>query len=238
MRKNILISGGSGSLGRYLIKKYSEKNYNIINLSRSKPKKLLKNEFFYKCNLEYFNEVELSLVKIKEKFKLDFLISCAGKSKKNYKNFISDENFIQSFKDNFLSFSNLLESYQKIYKNKKIKIIVISSIAGSKFINAPINYSITKSALNHYSQIKAKELSKYKIQLNLISPGNILIRNNNWDLKLNKNKKKITQYLNKNVPLRIFIKPNEIYQMCEYILNKNIFSLTGSNLIIDGGQSL
>ena len=60
---------------------------------------------------------------------------------------------------------------------------MISSIAAIKIIDAPIEYSISKSALNHYCQIKAKELSKFKIRLNIISPGNILNKDNNWYFK-------------------------------------------------------
>ena len=82
-----------------------------------------------------------------------------------------------------MTVSNTIDSYLNVYKKKPVKIVVISSIAGLKVIDAPIEYSVSKSALNHYCKITAKKLSNYKINLNIISPGNILNKNNNWYLK-------------------------------------------------------
>ena len=82
-----------------------------------------------------------------------------------------------------ISFTNIVEQYLKIFKNKKISIIAISSIAAIKVINAPITYSVSKAALQHYCKIKAKELAKHNINLNIISPGNIYMPNNNWGKK-------------------------------------------------------
>ena len=70
------------------------------------------------------------------------------------------ENFKNSFDINFFSFVNLINSYLKIFGNQKTKIIAISSIAGIKPINAPIGYSVSKSALNYYSRIISKDLYK------------------------------------------------------------------------------
>ena len=89
-----------------------------------------------------------------------------------------------------------MESYLKIYKYAKTKIIVISSIAGSKIIEgAPITYSVAKSALNFYVRFKSKELAKHKICINTISPGNILMKDYNWYLNKKKNKKKVMSYI-------------------------------------------
>ena len=83
---------------------------------------------------------------------VDAIIICAGKSSKSADK-LNDKKFISSFKSNFLSVSNTIESYQKVYNNKPTKIIVISSIAALKVINAPVEYSVSKSALNHYCKI-------------------------------------------------------------------------------------
>ena len=103
---------------------------------------------------------------------------------------------------------------------------------------APIDYSISKSALNAYVLLKSKDLARYKITLNLISPGNIFLKGNNWDKKINLNKNKVNYYIKKNVPLKKFISPEVIMKACEFIINDNESLLTGSNLVIDGGQSI
>ena len=236
MKKNVIITGGSGNLGRFLVQKYANNGYCVFNISRSKPKKILNNEIFLKCDLSSYKDVTKTLDQIKNK-NIYLIISTAGNSKKNYNKFVKDDNFIQSFHDNFLSFSNIVEVYLDKFKNKSTSIIAISSIAAQKIIDEPIPYSVTKTALNYYCKIRAKDISKFKISLNIISPGNILMNKNNWGIRKNDSPLKVKKYIKDNVPLNTFIFPEQIFQLCDYISN-NKKNLTGTNIILDGGQVL
>jgi NAD(P)-dependent dehydrogenase (short-subunit alcohol dehydrogenase family) len=182
-------------------------------------------------NFETFKEIK------KKNLKFDAIIICSGKSEIDIALDI-EQKFISSFKSNFLSVANTIFSYQKIYKNKPTKIIIISSIAAMKIIDAPIEYSISKSALNHYCKIKAKELSEFNIKLNVISPGNIFNKNNNWYFKMKSNNKIVKKYIKKNVPLNTFCDPNHILALCNLLISAQGSFFQGSNIIIDGGQSL
>ena len=232
MRKKVVIVGSAGNFGKYIFNELKKTN-NVLGIERKKNKsnfecKDLSNS---KINFETFKTIK------KKNQNLDALIICTGKSKKDLSKNI-DQKFINSFKSNFLTVSNTIESYQKVYKNKPTKIIVISSIAAIKAIDAPIEYSTSKSALNHYCQIKAKELSKFKIKLNVISPGNILNKNNNWYLKKKVNSKKVQNYIKKNVPLNSFCKPNQILALCKLLISDDGSFFQGSNIVMDGGQIL
>ena len=145
-----------------------------------------------------------------------------------------------AFNDNFFSNTNLVDNYSKIFnKNSKgTKIIIICSIAGVKVIDAPITYSTAKAALIFYCRHKAKNLSNLGININTISPGNILQDDNVWYNKIKKNKKKVLNYIKKNVPLNSFCKPEYIKEMCDYLLSSSGNYITGSNFILDGGQVL
>jgi 3-oxoacyl-[acyl-carrier protein] reductase len=234
--KNIVIAGGSKNLGNLIYKNLSKK-FNVINISRTNPKKLINNH--YSCDLVNKNSVLNIFKKINNKVnKIDSIIFCIGNSKKTYKKNETIEDFKFSFDNNFFTFVNLLNAYLQIFNFKKTNIVVISSIAGVKISNAPITYSIAKSSLIYYCKYKSKELSKYKIRINIISPGNIYIKGNNWYKKVIKKKSKIKDYIKKNVPLNKFINPNEIINICEYLIDENNDSITGSNFIIDGGETL
>ena len=232
MRKKVVIVGSAGNFGKYILNELKKTNY-VFGIERKKNKssfecKDLSNS---KMNFETFKIIK------KKNPTLDALIICTGKSKKDLSKNI-DQKFINSFKSNFLTVSNTIDAYQKVYKNKPTKIIVISSIAAIKIIDAPIEYSASKSALNHYCQIKAKELSKFKIKLNVISPGNILNKNNNWYLKKKVNSKKVQNYIKKNVPLNSFCKPNQILALCKLLISDDGNFFQGSNIVMDGGQIL
>ena len=238
MKKNILITGSNGSLGTYLCDEFLENDNKIISVSRKLLKKKYKSkkqiENFY-CDLSNYNNCLSMFKRLKKKFnKIDILILCNGKS-----SFGSNppRNWKEALNSNFFASINCIECYQKIF-NTKTLIVAISSIAGMKNINAPIEYSVAKSSLNYYCKIKAKELAKRKIRLNTISPGNIYQRGNLWDLKLKKNKNKTLKYIKDVSPINMFCNPESIYKIIEYLnLEENSF-ITGSNFVLDGGQIL
>jgi NAD(P)-dependent dehydrogenase (short-subunit alcohol dehydrogenase family) len=231
VKKNIIITGSQGSLGKFLYKNLIKKN-KVLGISRFKTSRSLSSD------LSNFSSVVDAFKVIKKNIpKIDAIIITTGDSNAN-KSYSEDQKFLYSFKKNFLTVSNVIESYSKVFNKKSTKIIVISSIAGCSIINAPVEYSVSKSAVNHYCKIMAKKLAKHKILINIISPGNILMTNNNWGIKIMKNKKKVKSYVKKNVPLNEFCKPKQILSLILHLVNENGNFATGSNFIIDGGQSL
>ena len=84
MKKNIIITGSSGVLGKYLVNQFKKGN-NIISISRNKVSR--NGIINYCCNLSRDLEVNSAFSLIKKKFKkIDLIILCAGKSKKILKN--------------------------------------------------------------------------------------------------------------------------------------------------------
>lgn len=237
INKTILISGASRNLGNYLAKHYIKKNFDVIGISRKNRSSSIQNS--YLCDLSDTNKTKNLFLKLKKKYKkIDLIISCAGESKKTYKIYENINDWKSAFNNNFYCFTNLLESYLNIYKKKPTKIIVISSIASNKITKAPITYSVAKSALNYYALIKAKELAKNEIKINILLPGNILMENNNWGKKIKKDKNKIKKYIRENVPLNKFCKPEQISEICDYLFGRAGDNITGSKFTIDGGESL
>jgi NAD(P)-dependent dehydrogenase (short-subunit alcohol dehydrogenase family) len=237
MKKNIIICGASKNLGAYISRKFSKDLYNVIKISSSLKKNIFLNVF--RCDLGSASQTKRTLFNIKIKYKkIDGILFCVGNSKKMSKKELP-KYFTQSLIVNFYTFVNLLNSYLDVYDNKKTNIVVISSIAGLKISSAPIEYSIAKSCLNFYTKYKAKELAKFNIKLNIVSPGNILMNNNNWFKKINKNKNKVYKYIRSNVPSKNFCNPDEIYEICKLLLDSKFGSnYIGSNIILDGGQVL
>jgi len=237
VNKTILITGSSKNLGDYLVNYYLEKKFNVIGVSKHKTLNVVNN--FYICDLSNATKVNALFKKIKKKFKkIDLIISCAGSSKKTYAVNENIDDWKSAFNNNFYSFVNLIDAYVKIYKRKPTKIIAISSIASSKITKAPITYSVAKSALNFYAQIKAKELAKNNIKINILLPGNILMKNNNWASKLRNDRNLTRKYINDNVPLNKFCTPKQISEICDYLFGESGDRITGSKFIIDAGESL
>jgi NAD(P)-dependent dehydrogenase (short-subunit alcohol dehydrogenase family) len=236
MKKNILVTGSSRGLGKFISEDFSKEGHNIFGFSRSKKKGL--NFLQYRCDLLNIRNIKKNLSILKNKYKkLDGLILCAGDSKKYYKKTENYSDWIKSFNSNFYSATNIIESYLNVFKNKPTKIVIISSIAGVSILKTSITYAVAKASLNFYAKFKAKELAKYNISLNVISPGNILMTGNNWDKKIIKNRKSVLRYIKKVVPNNKFCNGRELVELCKFLIFKNNNAI-GSNFVIDGGQSI
>ena len=165
--KKIIITGASGILGNYLVKKYLKEGYIVIGTTRSKNIKIKnKNFFLYKVNFSSKLSSNKFFKKINTKHKkVDYIISCIGKS--NFKK--NEDQWKKGLDDNLLSNVNIINEFLATFKKKAsfTKIIVISSIAGIKAIPAPIVIASPKMLLSIIA-IKIFGACKLKIKINCI----------------------------------------------------------------------
>ena len=61
--------------------------------------------------------------------------------------------------------------------------------------------------------------------------------NNVWGKKIKKNKKDTMKFIKHSVPLNKFCKPDDIKKLCDYLFSEAGNFFTGSNFVIDGGQT-
>lgn len=174
---------------------------------------------------------------IKKHKKLDVLICNIGNGsprieKSNYSRWVS------SFNDNFFSSTNIIDKSKKYLSKTKGSIVCISSICGLETIsNAPLEYSVAKSALNTYVKVISNSLAISKVRINAVAPGNILFKDSVWDKKMKANKKSTLDYIKKNVPLNILGQTNDISEICLYLSSDKSKFITGSIFVVDGGQT-
>ncbi len=94
-------------------------------------------------------------------------------------------------------------------------------------------YSISKHALLGLTRNIAVELGSKGITINSVSPGYV-------DTKMtrrNLNSKQI-KFLKSKTPLKKIIKPMDIALVVKALLNDEIVSITGQEIIVDGGISV
>jgi len=247
MIRVVFVSGSSRGLGYYIAKKFLENGDKVIvngtnNYELKKTYiKLIK--IHKKSNiLALSGDIrEKSFLKkakqiIKKKFKaLNILVANAGRLRLNGKLLDNKE----MLKYNYKTASNFSNFFKKdIVSTKNGSIIFISSIAAITKTTAPKGYVEAKSRINKLSKKLALELSKKNVNVNVILPGNILIKNGNWDNKIKKNKKEVMNYIKKNVPMKRFASPEEISNLCLFLSEKKSKFITGQLISIDGGQSI
>lgn len=123
-------------------------------------------------------------------------------------------------------------------KQGKGSVIFISSIAGKEVIGAPIAYSVAKASLIAYSKNLSIKLASMGIRINTVCPGNIYFKDGDWDVKIKQDELKIKSMLESTVPLNRFTSPEEIADLVLYLSSDKAAFITGSIIVIDGGQTV
>jgi 3-oxoacyl-[acyl-carrier protein] reductase len=240
-KRNILITGGTKGIGKEIAKFFLNNDFFVCvtyakdesaaKIADKEFAKLSPNFLIKKTNMADENSVQKLQETLEGKsIEPDIVINNAGIS--HEKPFVLDKSTtINSIMDNNFNsvvISCKIFSKYMIYK-KWGKIINISSVAANVGVPGLSAYSASKAAINAYSKSIAKELAKYNISVNLISPGFIeteMTKEIPEDMKQN---------IVKSIPMSKFGKAEDV---AEYVFNFATMHsnyITGSNISIDGG---
>ncbi len=235
--KVVLITGASKGIG-YEIGKLLEKEGFSLSLSCRHKENLVStfgeksSNLLLECDVSSIEDINKLVKETIKKFgKIDVLINNAGlnqrvdfmsTSEKDWSNII-DTNLRSTF---FLS--QLVGGH--MLKKKSGKIINISSILGITADSVTVQYGVSKSALITLTKYVAKLFAPY-VTVNSISPGFV-----ETDWHKDKTKERIKKITNK-IPLKRFAKPEEIAELCHFLISKGDY-ITGENIVIDGGYLL
>jgi len=107
-------------------------------------------------------------------------------------------------------------------------IVNISSISANICIEGQSNYSASKAGIQSLTKSAAKEFASYNIRVNSVSPGFINT----------KMIEKIDEQIITNIALKRFGEPIEVANAVMFLISDKALSITGQNIIVDGGLSL
>lgn len=238
---NILITGGSSGLGKSIVQNLSSNtDYNIYFTYNSGKEASweLENKFsnVKSFHCDFTNESSVSdFCKILPSLNIDVLINNAYVGKALNDNFIrSDiENFEKSFRYNILPTIKITQDVIKVFKQKKFGKII--NILTSYLINTPpIGTSIyvsNKAYLLELSKVWSKELTKFNITSNSISPE-LMITNLSKDID-----QRVLDQIKEAHPYKELLDTNEVYVAVKFLIESSRF-INGINIPINAGQNL
>ncbi len=111
-------------------------------------------------------------------------------------------------------------------------VINIASIAGLGGEAEMSAYAATKGALLAYTRSVAVEWARHGVRVNAVAPGYFVTDMNRAATE----NPDIAPKMLKRIPLRRFGKPEEIGPLCAYLASDLASFMTGSTIVIDGGQ--
>ncbi len=234
----IIVTGGSGLLGRAFVKKIKEEGGNAINADVS-CKTDLQNATIY-CDVRDDLSIKKSIQEVLDSYgKIDGLVNNAYPRTKDWGTNIEAIN-MDSWRKNvdwqlnsYVSFSLEVLKYMKIQRTGSIvNIASIYGVIGNDFtiyegtnMDAPGAYAAVKGALINFTRYLASYYGKYGIRVNSISPGGIFDHQT----------PKFVHNYEKKVPLKRMGRAEDIAPSVCFLLSDEASYVSGHNLIVDGG---
>ncbi len=242
MNKVAIVTGGGTGIGKGIAEKLLEAGYDVAvsYLSSDEGAKTLlpkanalsRKLVLIKTDLSKYDGVINLFTEFKKHFnRLDLFVNNAGVTAKSF--FLdTDEALFDSMCNvDFKGAYFCMQQAAKIMIEKKIEgnIIAISSNHSTAHFAEVSVYGSVKAALNKLCEHAAIELAKYKIRVNIVSPGWTDTGAARLDAKQD------TYY---KIPLKKWTTPDEIADAVLFLASDSAKSITGVNLVIDNGALL
>ena len=236
-KKNIIVTGATGGIGSSIVEKLSETGANII-ASGTKVQKLeeLKKKFnnlkILPFDISQNDKVENFIEQASKELggNLDCIINNAGVTSDNLAIRMTLDEWKKVIDLNLTS-TFLLCKYaiKKMLKNKKGKIVNITSVVGHTGNIGQSNYTASKAGLIAMSKSLALEYAKKNININCISPGFIKTA------MTDKIDEKFKEIIVSKIPSARLGEPHDIANAVLFLASSDADYINGETLHVNGG---
>jgi len=242
--KVVLVTGASRGIGRAVAAGFSKSGARVIaNYNKSKEDvfalvRALADRGFsieaIRADVSNGEEVERMVDKVVNKYeRIDILVNNAGIRKDNFLAMMSDEDWENVIDVNLKSVYYVSKWVSRVMmRQRRGKIINISSVSALKGVPGQANYSASKGGIISFTKSIARELGTFGIQVNTVTPG--LIETDMVKVLSEKQKKKLAA----GISLGRFGKPEDVVGGVLFLASDGADYITGQNLVIDGGLSI
>jgi 3-oxoacyl-[acyl-carrier protein] reductase len=235
--KNIIVTGASGGIGNSIVEKLNECGANVL-ASGTRLEKLeeLKSKFnnikILKFDISQSDKIEEFINNAANELGgLDCIVNNAGITQDNLAIRMSIDEWKKVIDINLTS-TFLMSKFaiKKMLKNKKGKIINITSVVGHTGNLGQANYTASKAGLVAMSKSLAIEYAKKNININCISPGFIKTA------MTDKIDEKFKEVIVSKIPSARLGEPEDIANAVLFLASNNSNYINGETLHVNGGM--
>lgn len=242
MNKVAIITGAAKGIGRAIALRLAEDGMNIAINYRSNDveannlvdeiNKLGVRAIAIKADISDFAQAE-GLIKdtLKVFGRIDVIVNNAGVTKDSLLLRMTEESFDSVIEINLKGTFNCIKHVTPVMlKQKKGKIINISSVVGITGNAGQVNYSASKAGVIAMTKSLAKEVGSRGICVNAVAPGFI---QTDMTAKLSL---KAVEELSKAIALKRLGLPEDVAKAVSFLASDNSDYITGQVLCVDGGM--
>ena len=235
---NIIVTGATGGIGNSIIKKLYDAGANILatgtkNEKLEELKKKFQNIQTLKFDISQTDNLENFIEDATKQLggKLDCVVNNAGITQDNLAIRMSIEEWKKVIDINLTS-TFLINKFaiKKMLKNKKGKIINITSVVGHTGNLGQTNYTASKAAIVAMSKSLAIEYAKKNINVNCISPGFIKTA------MTDKIDEKFKEVIISKIPSARLGEPEDIANAVIFLVSSQSDYINGETLHVNGGM--
>ncbi len=219
--------------GYDIIINYKTKDDTIIEVKNEIEK------FNVKCmaiqgDVSDFEDAKNMVERIIEKFgRIDVLVNNAGITKDMLIMRMKKEDFEDVININLIGTFNVTKNViPYMMKQRRGKIINLSSVVGISGNAGQTNYSASKAGIIGFTKSLAKELGSRNILVNAVAPGFI-----ETDMT-NILKDEVKEEISKNIPLKRTGTVNDVANVIKFLASDDSSYITGQVINIDGGMQI
>ena len=235
---NIVLTGATGGIGNSILEKLVNAEANVLATGTNQQKlESIKTKYqsvkVKKFDISEHKEIENFVKYVNDEMenKIDVLINNAGITNDNLSIRMKEEEWKRVIDINltstFLISKNIIK---QMLKNKKGKIINITSVVGHTGNIGQANYTASKAGIVAMSKSFALEYGKKNIKINCVSPGFITTEMTN---KIDQNYKEI---LKSRIPLDRFGDPKDVANTVLFLCSNLSEYITGETIHVNGGM--
>jgi len=246
--KTAVVTGGAQGIGRAIALRLAKDgaNIGILDLQKDEADKVVEEignlgsrATAFQCDVTDHAKVKEGVAAIHGAYgSIDILINNAGID--IARSFVdTDENIWNKIINvNYKSFLNASHAcIPYMIDQKGGNIVSLGSDAGRIGNPGEVLYCGTKAAIMASSKALAKELARFGIRVNAVSPGPV--HTELWDkLHDGEKGKKVTEAVTRAIPMRRLGEPEDVADVVAFFVSDDSRYLTGQVLSIDGGLTM
>jgi 3-oxoacyl-[acyl-carrier protein] reductase len=241
-KRTIVVTGGSKGIGRKICLRFAQEGARVIFIHYD-PDALAANETLElldnmnvetrgeKINVASYHDVEKFFQKVVEDFqRVDVLVNNAGITRDAFLMRMTEEQWDQVLQVNLKSVYNCTKAVMRsMIKERKGRIINISSVVGQIGNIGQANYAAAKAGIMGFTKTVARELAGRGITVNAVAPGFI----NTEMTQLLPDKAKAT-FLSQ-IPMGRIGEPDEVAETVYWLASEGAAYITGQVIHVSGG---
>lgn len=242
MNKVALITGGTRGIGKEIAYTLAEENYDIIINYRTENEELMKLKkeieqkrvrcLLLKGDVSNFEDCKKLVEEaINRMNHIDVLVNNAGITKDMLLMRMKPEDFNEVINVNLIGTFNMTKNViNYMMKERKGRIINVSSVVGISGNAGQTNYAASKAGIIGFTKSLAKEVASRNILVNAIAPGFIQTDMTNI-LKEN-----IKDEIAKTIPLKRMGTAKDVANVVKFLVSEDSSYITGQVIQVDGGM--